>query len=216
MSAFHGKPVRRRVVGVIAMALVPLMVAVGVAWAAATDNMFPTPVTGGLCVKGMHRGFPCQTDNSAVYYYMDSSGDFKLESVDKNMVRNALSGEYSPTRLAIHYDSTPVFTGSGETDIVYQEGSSGLNDTAAGMTWCDATGNDLLDCDQQVVRIRGNGRYTYARVCHETGHAVGLQHGDNSSPELSKTDGRLGCLVTPSTGHNDLGANNVENINATY
>ncbi|GAA4234099.1 hypothetical protein GCM10022254_38180 [Actinomadura meridiana] len=200
----------------VAFTLVPLTLAVGVGWAAATDNMFPTYVNDSHCWTGFRKGSPCQTDNRDVYFYMDSHGEYMLEAVDKKTVNAAIDGEYRPTDLAFHYDSTPVFKGSGETDIVYQEGSTGLPDSVAGTTWCDAAGGDGVDCDQQFIRVRGAGYYTYARSCHETGHAVGLQHGDNSNPRLSRTDSRLGCLVTPSTGHNDLGANNVTNINATY
>ncbi|WP_343238394.1 hypothetical protein [Streptomyces sp. SID13031] len=207
----------KRLTAVVALALAPLLVVAGLAWAAATDNMFPTSHTLGYCQTGMGHGAPCQTDNKDVYFYMDSGGENMLEAVDKQTVNNAIDGEYRPTDLAFHYDSTPVFSGSGETDIIYQEGSAGLPDSAAGMTWCDAAGGDVRDCDQQYIRIRGNGYYTYARVCHETGHAVGLQHGDIASPQLNKhTDTRLGCLLTPSDGHNALGANNRENINATY
>ncbi|MEU8145836.1 hypothetical protein [Nonomuraea sp. NPDC048901] len=200
----------------VAMALVPLTVAVGVAWAAVTDNMFPTESTGSSCVVSTGSHPPCQTDNREVYFYMDSSGEYKLESEDRSTVNAAIDGEYRPTDLAFHYDSSPVFEGSAETDIIYQEGSTGLPDSAAGRTWCNGVSSTHYKCDQQYIRIRGNGRYTYARVCHETGHAVGLQHGDYSTPMLRKTDSRLGCLVTPSTDHNDLGSNNRENINATY
>ncbi len=208
-------PLRRRVAGVVAMALVPLTVAVGVAWAAVTDNMFPTLATSVTCwLESGHP--PCQTDNREVYFYMDSSGEYELESEDRATVNAAIDGEYRPTDLAFHYDSSPVFEGDAETDIIYQEGSTGLSDGAAGMTWCNALGGKPYKCDQQYIRIRGNGDYTYARVCHETGHAVGLQHGKYSTPVLDNTDGRLGCLVTPSDGHPHLGANNRENINATY
>lgn len=217
MKIFSRRPTRRRITAVIAIGVAPVLVIAGVAWAAATDNMFPTSVTGGTCWTGMGNGYPCQTDNKEVYFYMDSGGEYELEAVDKQTVNAAIDGEYRPTDLAFHYDSSPVFSGEGETDIIYQEGSTGLPDSAAGMTWCDAKGGDGLDCDQQYIRIRGNGYYTYARVCHETGHAVGLQHGDNASPPLDKhNDTRLGCLLTPSDGHPDLGANNRENINATY
>ncbi|MEV6152722.1 hypothetical protein AB0L53_20465 [Nonomuraea sp. NPDC052129] len=111
MSVFSRVPVRRRVTGVVAMALVPLMVAVGVAWAAVTDNMFPTESTGSSCLTGMGNS-PCQTDNREVYFYMDSSGEYKLESEDRSMVNAAIDGEYRPTDLAFHYDSSPVFEGS--------------------------------------------------------------------------------------------------------
>ena len=207
---------RRRITSVVAFTLVPLSVAAGVGWAATTDNMFPTGATNGYCITGFGEGYPCQTDNKDVYFYMDSYGEYELEAIDKEIVNDAIDGEYRPTDLAFHYDSTPVFSGSGETDIVYQEGSTGLPDSAAGITWCDAAGGDGVDCDQQFIRIRGGGYITYAISCHETGHAVGLQHGEYSSPRLLNSDSRLGCMVTPAEGHNSLGANNRENINATY
>ncbi|MEU6783037.1 hypothetical protein ABZ912_27900 [Nonomuraea angiospora] len=198
------------------MALVPLMVAVGVAWAAATDNMFPTGQTTMSCVTGLGGNYPCQTDNRDVTFYMDSNGEYELEQVDKNTVNSVIDSEYRPTDLAFHYDSSPVFSGGAETDIIYQEGSNGVPSSADGVTWCNASGGDVVDCDQQYIRIRGNGHYTDTLTCHETGHAVGLQHGDNASPRLSKTDSRLGCLQTPVPAGATLGANNRENINATY
>ncbi|MFC7587866.1 hypothetical protein ACFQYP_32425 [Nonomuraea antimicrobica] len=191
------------------------MVAVGVAWAEVTDNMFPTSNTSPFCVKGMHTT-PCQTDNRDVSYYMDSSGEFMLEATDRTDVQNVMANQYAPTDLVIAYDSTPVFSGSGETDIVYQEGSAGISDSADGMAWCDALGGDMVDCDQQVVRIRGNGYYTPSLVCHETGHAVGLQHGNVASPQISRTDPALGCMKTPTGGTTTLGANNRGHINNTY
>jgi len=217
VTIFSSRPARRRFTGMVALALAPLVIAAGVAWAAATDNMFPTGRTTISCTTGLgNGGYPCQTDNKDVYFYMDSAGDNKLEAEDRSTVNRSIDGELRPTDLAFHYDSTPVFSGAGETDIVYEESSSGLSDSAAGTTWCNAKGGDGYDCDQQYIRIRGAGYYTYARVCHETGHAVGLQHGNNSSPQLSKTDSRLGCMITPSNGHNALGANNRDNINAAY
>jgi hypothetical protein len=196
------------------MAVAPVVVVAGVAWAAATDNMFPTANTGGTCVVGPV--WPCQTDDKEVYFYMDSSGTYELEATDREDVNNAIDGEYRPTDLAFHYDSSPVFEGNGETDIIYQEGSAGVPDGLAGLTWCNALGGDGKDCDQQYIRIRGNGYYNYARVCHETGHAVGLTHGREASPQLEQDDPKLGCMRTPSDGHSDLGDNNRENINATY
>lgn len=207
---------RKRVTGVIALTLVPLTVAVGIAWAAATDNMFPTGNTTGSCVTGMNAYNTCQTDNAAVTYYMDSGGEYELEAVDKEVVRATMASQFAPTDLSISYDSSPVFSGSGETDIVYQEGSTGLSDSIDGMAWCDAKGSGVYGCDQHYVRIRGNGYYDRSMVCHETGHAVGLQHGDLSSPTLARNDPRLGCMKTPSGGTTTLGASNVENINATY
>jgi hypothetical protein len=131
---------------------------------------------GGLAAVGQAANGP--VDNRDVYFYMDSHGEYMLEDVDRRTVNAAIDGEYRPTDLAFHYDYTPVFRGSGETDIVYQEGSTGLSG--------QCRRDDLV------------------------------QHGDKSSLRLSNTDSRLGCLVTPSSGRYDLGANNRTNINATY
>ncbi|MGP3938399.1 hypothetical protein [Streptomyces sp. 6N106] len=180
--------------------------------------MWPTLNAGGICRDDPDGGdglVSCQTDNAEVYYYMDSGGKYELESPDRTIVINMLRDEYAPTALARHYDSSPVFSGDGETDIIYQEGSTNISSSSDGVTWC----NDAYDnqrCDQQYIRIRGNGYYTPGVSCHETGHAVGLTHGRQASPMLSQTDSRLGCMQTPTAFGTGLGASNRENINATY
>ncbi|MET9768045.1 hypothetical protein [Streptomyces sp. NPDC006415] len=70
----------------------------------------------------------CLTDNATVYYYIDSGGAFELETPDRNAVKAAMSNEYAPTQLVIHYHTNPVFSGRGETDIVYQEGFKNLSE----------------------------------------------------------------------------------------
>ncbi|MCG5435158.1 hypothetical protein [Micromonospora foliorum] len=205
----------------LVLALAPLVVGVGggVAWAAATDNMYPTRSYDASCrvdPDGGDGSVSCRTDNADVYYYMDSGGEYELEPTDRSMVSDTLASEYSPTDLAIHYDSTPVFSGSGETDIIYQEGSTNMPSSANGATWCNAVGGDsVYDCDQQYIRIRG-GHYNKGLVCHETGHAIGLVHGSQANPALSQTDGRLGCMQSPVDIYESLGSNNIDNINATF
>ncbi|WKN18029.1 hypothetical protein NEH83_29905 [Streptomyces sp. JUS-F4] len=187
------------------------VIAVGAAAAAVvTDNMVPTISTPHLCTKGR----VCQTDNKDVTYYMDSSGEFKLEAVDKSYVTAMLKGEYSPTDLVIKCDATPKFSGSAETDVVWQEGAKGLDDDAEGMAWCDDPVSGYK-CDQQVIRIRGNGNYDPSITCHEMGHAVGLLHGGSAYPALPSEDSRLGCMIAHGYS-SDLGSNNVSNINGTY
>ncbi|GAA2690424.1 hypothetical protein GCM10010400_64480 [Streptomyces aculeolatus] len=210
--------VRARAGGTAALAAAFLFMVTAVAWGAATDNMWPTANQGGICRDDPDGGdgvLSCQTDNEALYYYMDSSGTYELESPDRTTVSNMLRDEYAPTDLARHYDSNPQFSGTSETDIIYQEGSTNLPSSSDGVTWC----NDAADnrrCDQQYIRIRGNGNYTPGLSCHETGHAVGLTHGRQASPLLSNDDSRLGCLRTPTRFDAVLKANNRENINATY
>lgn len=197
-----------------AVTVAALLVAAGVAWAAATDNMVPTNNYNKACSTGnADSGVVCQTDNAQVTYYMDSGGSDALETVDKNIVQKMLSAQYAPTDLSISYDSTPAWSGSSETDIYYAEAT--VPGSADGTTWC----NDDVStyrCDQTYIRIEGGGSYTPGLSCHETGHAVGLLHGSNASPQLSKTNKALGCMQTPVNYSEPLGSSNKENINGLY
>lgn len=160
----------------------------------------------------------CKTDNATVTWYMDSGGTYELEEPDRVAVRAAMNNEFEPTHLDTVYDTTPTFSGTAETDIVYQEGSDKLDDAVDGVTWCEnAVDSSTTDwrCDQQYVRIRGNGHYTPGLVCHETGHAIGLVHGPSGNPSLPKGDNRLGCMTDP-VETSDLGSNNTQNINAEW
>ncbi|MFC6704401.1 hypothetical protein [Flexivirga alba] len=153
------------------------------------------------------------TDNNQVYYYMNSSGSLELEAGDKSVVRNMLASQYSPTDLQIYYDSTPKLTGTGETDILYQEGD--VPGSYNGYTWCDDPVATYV-CDQTVVRIEGGGYYKPGLSCHETGHAVGLTHGADAYPRRNQRDSILGCMETPTDDLTPLGANQRNNINAYY
>ncbi|WP_328905574.1 hypothetical protein OG230_22835 [Streptomyces sp. NBC_00234] len=183
---------------------------------AATDTMVPTANYDPWCDDGQSDGTVCQTDNADVYYYMDSSGEFELEPVDREMVVNMFTSEYSPTDLVRHYDTNPTFSGDGETDHVWQEGSEGLDSDAIGMAWCDDEAIFSYKCDQHYIRIRGNDTYELSVTCHEMGHAVGLVHGDSTSPKRDMNDhAALGCMVAEDYEDN-LGSNNVNAINSTY
>jgi len=83
--------------------------------------MVPTINYDKSCAEGSVSGggTVCQTDNSTLSYYMTSSGSFALESDDKQVVQQVLANQYAPTDLTVNYDSTPTFSGSGETDIIY-------------------------------------------------------------------------------------------------
>lgn len=218
---YTGGSVRRRagIISVIGTAAAAVAFTNGPAQAqslaADVDNIVPIPHGAVLYGCGVGGLSICLSDNSKVTYYMDSRGEFKLESVDKGKVRRVLSRDFAPTDLSIRYASNPSFSGGAETDIVYQEGSAGIDDDADGRTWC----NDKLPrfrCDQQYVRIRGNGAYTYGLACHETGHAVGLVHGRNAQPAVGQRAARLGCMKTPVEDAQRLDGMNKRNINRTY
>ncbi|MCW5254690.1 hypothetical protein IBX28_30120 [Streptomyces sp. SHP 1-2] len=174
--------------------------------------MYPTANFSRNCYDGsLSNGTFCQTDNATLTVYRQSS----LTSGEKNAISSALTSYYGPTDLAVSIKSSGVYTGSSETDIIYQAGA--LPKTTIGVAWCDDAVTSRK-CDQHYVRFNDNtssiGPINKADTCHETGHAVGLTHGPQASPKLGLYDDRLGCM-----SYNDvygLGSTNVQNINATY
>ncbi|MFT4232877.1 MAG: hypothetical protein QM606_08910 [Leucobacter sp.] len=135
----------------------------------------------------------CKADNREVYYFMKGSGEFAVDSVDRTRIANSI-WRYDPTDINIHYDSTPVWAGTGQTDVIFEVGSKGLDTGVVGFTWCNhlITTNNY-QCDQTYVRIRPG--WVEARVAtHETGHALGLLHGWSSSPRLADCAAALGPM----------------------
>ncbi|HET7386287.1 MAG TPA: hypothetical protein VFJ19_06420 [Nocardioidaceae bacterium] len=202
--------VRRYVV--FGFAAAAIVLSSGVAWAFVTDNL--VPIHGGpleYCKQGSPGDQPiaCQTDNAQIYYFMQSS----LEQRDKDVVTHVLNTQYAPTVLDTHYDGTPKYDGSGETDIIYQEAPVPGSDD--GFTWCNDPTHDF-GCDQQYVRIAGGGEYTNGLTCHETGHAVGLVHGQLANPPVSNQLTALRCMRKTVAPDDILGQNNFENIQGTY
>ena len=188
------------------------------AWAVNADNRVGNPRYDVECrdgSPGSAAGPVCRTDGSNVDYYMDSSGEFALEADDRSVVTSIMQNRYDPTDLFVTYEPNPTFGGCGETDIIYQEGT--VQSGFVGVTWCDdSSPSPRYECDQQYVRIRGNGEYNNGVTCHETGHAVGLVHGDSANPATSQTDGDLGCMRTPTPAGSGLGQNQIARINQMY
>lgn len=213
---FHDLLSRRNATVVTGIAALLVGITSGVAVAAVIDNFNPNSHYSQACYSTTATiGFPCQTENAALSYYMDSAGDYNLESADDLAVTTTMDNDYHPTHLNTGYDSTPVFSGSGETDMIYQEGSAGIPSSKDGIYWCNGEGTGFK-CDQGYVRIRGGGFYTRGLACHETGHGVGLMHGQSATPYVNNDDPRLGCLRTPVGSNTALGTNNFDNINDWY
>jgi len=189
---------------------------IGPAQAAVTDNLVPTANYIRQCVDDTATGDGalCQTDNRDLWVWFQSSVNDRVRTT----VHSSLDGSYDGTDLVIHYEDDPVYSGSGETDVIYQVSTSGFSGSTIGLTWCndDATNSD--DCDQQYVRFKSSSVVDRELACHETGHAVGLLHGSGASPTEANSNGEiLGCMETPDTGSRPyLQSNNVDNINDTY
>jgi hypothetical protein len=189
---------------VVALVLAAELVFVVAAWGHHTDNMFRTASWSADCSTDT----PCQSDNSTLTYFRQSS----LNATSQWNVQNVLTTKYGPTDLSIVEEAPPVYSGGAETDIVYQ-----VNGQLApqGLTVCDDPISSLK-CDQFFVIFRDNPNYASnnAIACHETGHAVGLLHGQQASPVRANSDQSLECLAIPAPFV--LGAHSVPQINATY
>ena len=193
-----------------------LGVGAGAAWAMFTRNMYPNSFYNPPCVDGSVGDTFCRTDNAYVTVYRQSS----LSSTGKANIGLTLDNSYAGTDLSVHYAGTAgvEYSGSAETDIIYQQSTTGLSSTTIGITWCNdaVAGFPSITCDQHYVRFRGSSP-TRELACHETGHAVGLTHGEDAAQPVYSDDPRLGCMVTPYSGTEPyLESNNVENINFVY
>lgn len=190
---------------------------IGVAWAVHTDSMYPTRNASWTCVDGVRGSGFCQTDNSTLTVFRQSS----VQTAMRDATTWSLNNSYNATDLNVSYPGTPSYTGDAETDIVYQ-GLTNLPTGLWGQAWC----NDAVSstrCDQHYVAFnntmlaRSSTTATMRRslACHETGHAVGLTHGNNAYPAVSVDDPALACMIINGWPTN-LGSHNVGQINAAY
>ena len=196
------------------------------------DGLVPTRNYAPVCFARSGPTDPnnsvCQTDNSTVGWYADSNDPAELEANDRDALSAMLEAQFEPTDLSIFYDSSPVFSGSGETDWVYQETDTGfaLPTGVLGVAWCDDDVNGLIyDCDQTYVRITAPDGYRIeggSVACHEAGHQAGLVHGNNASltnpphNPLDAGDARLGCMENEDEFPRTLGAASQHLINGEY
>lgn len=175
------------------------------------DNLYPTNNATWVCQGSSNAStLFCMTDNSTLTFGVGSS----LTSTQKNVVRNMIMVQYDPTNLTVSEQTAISYTGTAETDIVYQVGTlpSGTN----GITWCDDAVTSVR-CDQHyVVMVSSRVTTTASTPCHETGHAVGLTHGAQAFPSVANDDSDLECLMTPGTSVTTLGSHNAFRINLDY
>ncbi len=186
-----------------------------------TDSMYPTQTwglgTGQTCSDGgssVPNGTNCQTDNSTVTYWVDDFAPQDISSTGDSRIWSVMFNDFDPTDLLVVEEFTPSFSGGSETDIIFQERASQVPASADGVTWCDDAVSSTK-CDQHYV-IFDNDTPGTDLICHEAGHAVGLQHGDRSYPIKSNGDDDLGCLTTDPIEFSTLGSHNEGQINGTY
>ncbi|MGE4567036.1 MAG: hypothetical protein AAEB43_05185 [Acidimicrobiales bacterium] len=151
----------------------------------------------------------CQTDNSTLTVYMDAN----LSTSGVANINSVLWNQFDPTDLTVAVTSSPVYTGGNETDIIYHQRV--LAQGFLGFAWCDDAANSTK-CDQHYVAF-ATGTPSLTAVCHETGHAVGLTHGLQASPQQTNSSTLLGCMKTPVNFFTSiLGDMQVHQIDLTY
>lgn len=197
----------------LTLALLPVGIAgivVGTAIAVAYDGIYPTAIANWTCQDNGNSspsgGF-CLTDNSTLTVYVESSISWSGEST----ISGVLSSDFAPTDFSVTEESSGTYSGGSETDIIYQYRTD-LPVGVAGVAWCDDAVSSI-ECDQHYVAF-DNSSPQAPLVCHETGHAVGLTHGDQAYPTQPVTNTDLGCMGQSVV--TTLGSYNQGQINATY
>lgn len=202
------------------------LVAGGASTAWAIDNIVPTANYNFTCQNAtqLNPKNVCRTDNASTGWWMERNIDFTTSASDTTAeinINKTMNNSYDGTDLDTFYDSTPVFSGAGETDVIYRSNNAAFGSTDfIGYTWCDDDeGGSTYECDQQYVNFRSLGA-NRALACHETGHSVGLLHGDNASPYVNPRDpdnDYMACMTNPLVnGRELLEPSNVANINGAY
>lgn len=169
----------------------------------ANDGVVPTANYSPQCMPWTYTyQHNCRADNATHSYYMDSNAAMELETPDRAEVNAAMSRWDDNTDVDVVYDSSPVFSGAGETDVIVQEGSFGAPDDISGVTWCEDPQDDATYlCDQHYVRMRGAGTITETISGHEIGHTLGFVHPWNWAPSRTPCDAITGIMrSSPSCG----------------
>lgn len=191
-----------------------LLASVYAGQATAANNVYPNLNAFWECEDESAVGEKfCQTDNSDLTVFREASLSFTA----KAWIQQALNDFHNNTDLTVTYQNPPIYVGGAETDVIYQVDPNGLPPTALAATWCD-NAISASTCDQHYVRAASNSSVDDVVACHETGHAVGLTHGENADPAVSNSlDQTLGCMKTPySNASRVLGYENAANINSMY
>lgn len=228
MSKHGGRAKIRPLLAAVAVAMMAVTTAMSAVPARAItyiDSIVPTDNLYWWCSSTTQASAVtvCQTDNSTTSWWAEVEIDKTSSTSDtptEVAIRATISGSYEGTTgLDMGYDPTPVFAGSGETDIIYRSKPAHFEDTKyIGYTWCDnADPYANYECDQQYINFRNVNTVDRALACHETGHAVGLVHGVDSGPAVNDLDERVGCLARPHyPSRQFLGANLVRSIDGHY
>jgi hypothetical protein len=168
-------------------------------------------------VTSMDYGTTCLADNANQYVYYEL-GPMLTRATDAT-----LYGSYDTTRINVFKDGGHYT----QTDAVYRNedrmpyellGRAVCVNDVAGTKRCDhfhvEYHSDRLNELGWNVDTSQNRTRLHALACHESGHTVGLLHGEDADPPIANNHEALRCMRTPlvetDTG---VGAHNANHLN---
>ena len=189
------------------------------------DSIYATANTSDEC----HDADPtqplefCLSDDATVTWWSDRGDSATAFTNDEEQqIRDLVFQQFNNlTVLGTIEQVTPTYEGPEETDIVYVDSNYPGSENTLGIAYCDDAVEDTERCDQHYVWLN-TAHPSFAGVfdgvvCHETGHAVGLTHGEQAAPaQDSASTYLMGCMATPTGDNTLLGGNNVDQINGNY
>ena len=171
-------------------------------------------ITNGdlVCTAGPTANTPCMTDT------LELSWNSNLGPRYSTAVLDSLYNSYDTTDLTVspygvHDNSVDVFYATadlpgdavGRYQCVYPVPNNTYRCNHGHVTFDGAMGETLSDYQLKSV------------ACHETGHSVGLTHGQDAYPVMANSNDVLACLQTPlAQVVPTLGTHNTQHINANY
>jgi len=140
-----------------------------------------------------------------------------------------MNESYSPTDAGfVSYLDHETTSGPGETDVIYRQsslpsGTIGIyqcDDNSIGSNRCDSSYITFDKSEWNTYRNYGNRADIWQMIaCHESGHSVGLTHGNYANPPVVDSKSELMCMRTPidfSTPSKSVGPWETWLINHTY
>lgn len=177
------------------------------------DSMYPTPLANWDCrdrgnaTPNVSGGF-CRTDNAYTTFFVE----FSISEPGYQTIASVMAFQFDPTDLDVWEDTTPSYSGSSETDIIFQQRND-IPGGAIGAAWCDDAYGTT--CDQHYAAFVSNNP-SAELACHEAGHSVGLTHPTEANPVQSAGDTTFGCMTNAPMPGTTLGAHNIQQINSHY
>lgn len=155
---------------------------------------------------------PCMTNDKSVYTYTGDLGPQMLTATNGGLSSINATNLNTFAGASAHGSGTDIYYGYEDLPGLVGRYSCITVETG---TWKCTHAHVMYDGDALATHTAWSQRFA---ACHETGHAVGLLHGMDGSPQLANNNTALECMMTPlqTSGSNILGTHNNAHINSNY